>query len=376
MAPPRTAARHCPRLSPRPGDTSVRSPTPISDRSCAGVSIGRCGASGARRPRRRTFSPASGVEIRRAMDRFDMRVRFVGKHGHDTLHALKEVCARAGFGVGVVSDAKAADCLICEVGLQEPNTHDLICPAGHPIILLIPPTGGHVVTRILRWPRPCLDRIAGIVIEHRGWEHDLERTLQRVRSLDLTKDSVLAIQGCLAGRSECLRRVIDTMVEQPGRLTTLQGTLKAASISRREYVCETRRHGFNPPLQFIRAVRVVTAYMMLRRGGTVCEISRRCGYGSEDTLRHHFRSVLDLTPTQAAKKELFQLLDAIRRSPSSAPVQMQRTAAPAGVSLSRATAIDKTPSRSEGAILHSQPNPSNVEAEYCSPPRSQTNPSE
>jgi AraC family transcriptional regulator, transcriptional activator FtrA len=53
------------------------------------------------------------------------------------------------------------------------------------------------------------------------------------------------------------------------------------------------------PAAWVRAQRVRLAEQLLERdGATIAAIARRCGLGSPDTLRRHFRAVRGVSPEQ------------------------------------------------------------------------------
>lgn len=95
--------------------------------------------------------------------------------------------------------------------------------------------------------------------------------------------------------------------------TTVTGLCHQTHFSQNRLREETREAGLATPLPFLHAVRVLSAQALLRKGSTVRGASEVLGYGKPDTLRRHFQEVLGLTPTEARRHRLKELVRRIAR---------------------------------------------------------------
>jgi AraC-like DNA-binding protein len=84
-----------------------------------------------------------------------------------------------------------------------------------------------------------------------------------------------------------------------GPWPTLETLLRTAGVSRGTFVRHAARAGFSPPLRFLQVLRVLGVAAAVRGGDTAATAAARFGYGSRDTLRHHFAALTGLTPRDA-----------------------------------------------------------------------------
>ncbi|MEV0761033.1 GlxA family transcriptional regulator [Nocardia sp. NPDC050435] len=99
-------------------------------------------------------------------------------------------------------------------------------------------------------------------------------------------------------RNPLLRKVIDAVVTDPADDHTLAAMAARAALSERHLTRLFRREVGTTPGQYVERVRVEAAQQLLESGtGGVAAIARRCGFGSEETMRRAFLKVLGTTPT-------------------------------------------------------------------------------
>ncbi|HEX6745735.1 MAG TPA: helix-turn-helix domain-containing protein [Longimicrobium sp.] len=80
---------------------------------------------------------------------------------------------------------------------------------------------------------------------------------------------------------------------------TLAGLLRDSGLGRKQFVRMVHGSGFFPPLRFLHGLRVLEAADLLRHGSTIQRAVHALGYGSAETLRRQFRTVMGGTPSQA-----------------------------------------------------------------------------
>lgn len=93
---------------------------------------------------------------------------------------------------------------------------------------------------------------------------------------------------------------------------TLDALLRAAGMSRGTFVRHATAAGFRPPLRFLQVLRVLGVAAAVRGGETAASAATRFGYGSADTLRHHFASLTGLTPRDARHIDAAELVARMR----------------------------------------------------------------
>jgi len=86
--------------------------------------------------------------------------------------------------------------------------------------------------------------------------------------------------------------------------TTLGGLLRDAGVDRKRFVRAARRAGFDPPLRFFQALRLVEAATLLKESLTLEQIAHRLSYGGSRTLARHFRKRTGLTSHEARGESL------------------------------------------------------------------------
>ena len=96
-----------------------------------------------------------------------------------------------------------------------------------------------------------------------------------------------------------LHQLAERVLARPGEFRTLGGVLRRAGVSRSTFARHARDAGFSPPLRFLHLLRVLEAVLMIREGGSSADVAVELGYGSEDTLRRHFREILGVPPRTA-----------------------------------------------------------------------------
>ena len=75
-------------------------------------------------------------------------------------------------------------------------------------------------------------------------------------------------------------------------------------MGRKRFVRHARERGFAIPRRFLHGLRVLQGAALLQQGYTTRQVAARLGYGSLDTLRHHFREMLGLSPSGARRQPL------------------------------------------------------------------------
>lgn len=99
-------------------------------------------------------------------------------------------------------------------------------------------------------------------------------------------------------RSPALRVVLDTVVAEPAADHTLAGMSARAMVSERHLTRLFQRELGITPGQYVTRVRVEAARTLLESGDAGVEaVARRCGFGSDETMRRVFLQTLSTTPT-------------------------------------------------------------------------------
>jgi transcriptional regulator GlxA family with amidase domain len=99
-------------------------------------------------------------------------------------------------------------------------------------------------------------------------------------------------------RSPVLRVVLDTVVAEPAAEHTLVGMAARAMVSERHLTRLFQRELGITPGQYVTRVRVEAARTLLESCDAGVEaVARRCGFGSDETMRRVFLQVLGITPT-------------------------------------------------------------------------------
>ncbi|MFJ1455559.1 GlxA family transcriptional regulator [Nocardia sp. N2S4-5] len=104
--------------------------------------------------------------------------------------------------------------------------------------------------------------------------------------------------GVAAPRNSRLRRLIDAVAANPAAEHTLATMAEHAAVSERHLTRLFRREIGMTPGRYVERVRVEAAQQLLEAADDgVATVARRCGFGSEETLRRTFVKVLGTTPT-------------------------------------------------------------------------------
>ncbi|MEV0293743.1 helix-turn-helix domain-containing protein [Nocardia sp. NPDC050710] len=99
-------------------------------------------------------------------------------------------------------------------------------------------------------------------------------------------------------RSTGLRNVVDFVVAQPAADHSTAALAARAALSERHLTRLFRKEIGMTPAQYVEQVRVEAAQALLESGDDgVATIARRCGFGSEETMRRVFLKVLGASPT-------------------------------------------------------------------------------
>ncbi|NNH73088.1 GlxA family transcriptional regulator [Nocardia uniformis] len=99
-------------------------------------------------------------------------------------------------------------------------------------------------------------------------------------------------------RTSGLRRVIDAVVADPSADHSLAAMAARATVGERQLTRLFRKEIGTTPAQYVERVRVEAAQRLLQTSDDpVAPIARRCGFGSEETMRRVFGKVLGTSPT-------------------------------------------------------------------------------
>ncbi|WP_329042696.1 GlxA family transcriptional regulator [Streptomyces sp. NBC_00178] len=98
-------------------------------------------------------------------------------------------------------------------------------------------------------------------------------------------------------RQEALRRVLDTIAEDPGSDHTLAAMARGAGLSTRHITRLFRDELGTTPARYVEQIRLEAAQGMLETGDDpMASIARRTGFGSPESLRRAFLRNLQMTP--------------------------------------------------------------------------------
>jgi len=141
-----------------------------------------------------------------------------------------------------------------------------------------------------------------LALVEEDWGAEPARTVARRLVVFLRRpggQSQFSVWGDIpAPRSPVLRTVLDTVVADPAADHTLAGMAVRAMVSERHLTRLFRRDLKITPGQYVTRVRVEAARTLLESCDAGVEtVARRCGFGSDETLRRAFLQVLGITPT-------------------------------------------------------------------------------
>ncbi|SEE28428.1 GlxA family transcriptional regulator [Streptomyces sp. Ag109_O5-10] len=98
-------------------------------------------------------------------------------------------------------------------------------------------------------------------------------------------------------RQEMLRRVLDTVAEDPSAPHTLAAMARRAGVSARHMSRLFHEEMSTTPARYVEQVRLEAARAMLEEGdGPMATVARRTGFGSPESLRRAFTRHLGVTP--------------------------------------------------------------------------------
>lgn len=145
-----------------------------------------------------------------------------------------------------------------------------------------------------------IDLALGLVDEDHG--PDAARTVARNLVVFLRRpggQSQFSVRNEMPpARTPALRAVLDAVVADPAADHTLTGMAARAMVSERHLTRLFQRELGITPGQYVTRVRVQAARTLLESCDAGVEaVARRCGFGSDETLRRVFLQVLGITPT-------------------------------------------------------------------------------
>ncbi|WP_187284444.1 GlxA family transcriptional regulator [Streptomyces sp. uw30] len=141
-----------------------------------------------------------------------------------------------------------------------------------------------------------------LALVEEDWGADVARSVARHLVVFLRRpggQSQFSVWGDVpAPRSPALRTVLDTVAAEPGADHSLAGMAARAMVSERHLTRLFRRELGITPGQYVTRVRVEAARTLLESCDVGVEaVARRCGLGSDETMRRAFLQVLGTTPT-------------------------------------------------------------------------------
>ncbi|MEO3790726.1 GlxA family transcriptional regulator [Nonomuraea sp. B10E15] len=111
--------------------------------------------------------------------------------------------------------------------------------------------------------------------------------------------SQFSMRGAVpATRHPALRRLLDTIAAEPAAEHTLTAMAARVMVSERHLTRLFRREIGLTPGQYVERIRVEAAQILLETTADgVSAIARRCGLGSDETMRRAFLKALGITPS-------------------------------------------------------------------------------
>ncbi|SDH56818.1 Transcriptional regulator GlxA family, contains an amidase domain and an AraC-type DNA-binding HTH domain [Sinosporangium album] len=131
---------------------------------------------------------------------------------------------------------------------------------------------------------------------------DLARTVAKYMVVFLQRpggQSQFSVRGAVpATRHPGLRRLLDAIAAEPAADHTLAAMAAQVAVSERHLTRLFRREVGLTPGRYVERIRVEAAQALLETTTDgVASIARRCGLGSDETMRRTFLKVLRTTPT-------------------------------------------------------------------------------
>jgi transcriptional regulator GlxA family with amidase domain len=141
-----------------------------------------------------------------------------------------------------------------------------------------------------------------LALVEEDWGAELARTVARQLVVFLRRpggQSQFSVWGDVPPpRSPALRTVLDAVVAEPAAGHTLAAMAARAMVSERHLTRLFQRELGMTPGQYVTRVRVEAARTLLESCDAGVEaVARRCGFGSDETMRRVFLQVLGITPT-------------------------------------------------------------------------------
>ncbi|MEU8199749.1 DJ-1/PfpI family protein [Streptosporangium sp. NPDC049046] len=226
------------------------------------------------------------------------------RSGEVFLDLLRDIGARARRVASVCTGAL----LLAEAGLldgRRATTHWAVCAelgSRFPGVSVEPDAifvrDGPVVTSA--GVTAGIDLALALVEEDHG--PDLARVVAKYMVVFLQRpggQSQFSVRGALpTTRHTALRRLLDAIVAEPAAEHTLASMAAQVRVSERHLTRLFRREIGLTPGQYVERIRVEAAQALLETTADgVASIARRCGLGSDETMRRTFLKVLGTTPT-------------------------------------------------------------------------------
>ncbi|WP_425570712.1 GlxA family transcriptional regulator [Nonomuraea rosea] len=145
-----------------------------------------------------------------------------------------------------------------------------------------------------------IDLALALVEEDHG--QDLARAVAKYMVVFLQRpggQSQFSVRGAVpATRHPGLRRLLDSIAADPAAGHTLATMAARITVSERHLTRLFRRELGLTPGRYVERIRVEAAQALLETTADgVASIARRCGHGSDETMRRTFLKVLGITPT-------------------------------------------------------------------------------
>ncbi|MFC5827321.1 GlxA family transcriptional regulator [Nonomuraea insulae] len=145
-----------------------------------------------------------------------------------------------------------------------------------------------------------IDLALALVEEDHG--PDLARAVAKYMVVFLQRpggQSQFSVRGAVPStRHAALRGLLDAVAAEPAGEHTLAAMAAQAAVSERHLTRLFRREVGCTPGQYVERIRVEAAQALLETSAdSVATIARRCGLGSDETMRRTFLKVVGTTPT-------------------------------------------------------------------------------
>ncbi len=164
------------------------------------------------------------------------------------------------------------------------------------VFALLAPPASDTLHGLMRTPHRFV--LSGMAVAGDDAPSALLQRLAEARNFGGRQDALRAI--CEGWRLDpVLRQLAQWALLHPRAATTMQGLLDATGIGRKAFVRHARAAGFDPPLRFLHALRVLEFTLLARDGCTITQAARQLGYGSTGTLRRHLRQLTGMAPGAA-----------------------------------------------------------------------------